>query len=84
MQIEYRIISIGTLAAHPLWNEKGQARTGHATTTLIRTGDAIILVDPSLPTPAIRDEMPQRTVVSVRSVATLTTVKVYSLMGGEL
>ena len=28
--------------------------------------------------------MPQRTVVSVRSVATLTTVKVYSLLGGEL
>lgn len=47
--MDYRIISIGTLASHPLWNERGEVRTGHATTTLIRAGEHTILVDPSLP-----------------------------------
>ena len=45
----YRVISIGTLAHHPLWGERGDVRPGHATTTLIEAGDARILVDPSLP-----------------------------------
>lgn len=44
-----RIISIGALAAHPLWNERSPVRTGHATTSLITTKDANILVDPGLP-----------------------------------
>ena len=35
MQSSHRIISIGTLAAHPLWEERNDVRTGHATTTLI-------------------------------------------------
>ncbi len=47
--MEYRIISIGSLPAHPLWGEKGQVRTGHATTTLITSGKKRILVDPGLP-----------------------------------
>jgi glyoxylase-like metal-dependent hydrolase (beta-lactamase superfamily II) len=49
MSISFRVISIGALAAHPLWNERGEARPGHATTTLISVGNANILVDPSLP-----------------------------------
>jgi glyoxylase-like metal-dependent hydrolase (beta-lactamase superfamily II) len=61
MQLDYRVISIGTLAAHPLWDEKVQSRTGHATTTLIRAGDAAILVDPSLPAPALLARMSERT-----------------------
>jgi glyoxylase-like metal-dependent hydrolase (beta-lactamase superfamily II) len=43
------VISIGTLAAHPLWEERVDVRTGHATTTLVTAGDANILVDPGLP-----------------------------------
>jgi glyoxylase-like metal-dependent hydrolase (beta-lactamase superfamily II) len=58
---EYRIISIGTLAAHPLWEEKVPVRTGHATTTLIAAGEARILVDPSLPAPALFARMSERT-----------------------
>src|SRR5688572_9878669 len=58
---EYRIISIGTLAAHPLWNEKGEVRTGHATTTLISSGGAHILVNPSLPPQALAARMSERT-----------------------
>ena len=45
----FRVISIGTLAHHPLWGERGDVRPAHATTTLIDAGDAKILVDPSLP-----------------------------------
>ena len=47
--MEWRIASIGTLASNPLWKESGPQRTGHATTTVIKSGDAILLVDPSLP-----------------------------------
>lgn len=47
--MDFRIISIGALPSHPLWGEKTQVRTGHATTTLIRTGKRAILVDPGLP-----------------------------------
>jgi glyoxylase-like metal-dependent hydrolase (beta-lactamase superfamily II) len=47
--MDFRIVSIGTLAAHPLWNERAEVRTGHATTTLISAGDVHIIVDPSLP-----------------------------------
>jgi hypothetical protein len=31
--MDYRVISIGTLAANELWNETGPVRTGHATST---------------------------------------------------
>jgi glyoxylase-like metal-dependent hydrolase (beta-lactamase superfamily II) len=46
---EYKVISIGAMAAHPLWDEKGEVRPAHATTTLVTAGDRLILVDPSLP-----------------------------------
>lgn len=49
MHTDLRIISIGALACHPLRGEQGDLRSGHATTTLIRTDDAVILVDPGLP-----------------------------------
>ncbi len=58
--MDLRIISIGTLAAHPLWGERGQARTGHATTTLIRSGDRTILVDPGLPEQALAARLGER------------------------
>jgi len=46
---DFRVISIGTLSRHPLWDEPPGVRTPHATTTLIRSGDKAILVDPGLP-----------------------------------
>lgn len=57
---DFRVISIGTLTAHPLWNERGEVRTGHATTTLITAGDERILVDPSLPAPALVARLHER------------------------
>lgn len=44
-----RVISIGAMAAHPLWHERGDVRPAHATTTLVTSGDTRILIDPSLP-----------------------------------
>ena len=42
--MDVRVISIGALPAHPLWSEKAPVRTGHATTTVIRSRDRVILV----------------------------------------
>lgn len=58
---EYRIISIGALAANPLWDEKSPVRTGHATTTLLASGQARVLVDPSLPPQALLARLGERT-----------------------
>ncbi len=57
---EVRIISIGTLAAHPLWDEKVPVRAAHATTTLIRSGDRTILIDPGLPDRAVAARLSER------------------------
>lgn len=61
MSIDLRVISLGTLPAHPLWEDQGPARTGHATTTLIRAGKRMILVDPGLPDAAIMARLRERT-----------------------
>lgn len=47
--MDYRVISIGALSINDLWDKQGPARTAHATTTLITSGDKRILVDPALP-----------------------------------
>ena len=65
---DYRVISIGTLAAHPLWNERGEVRTGHATATLVTAGEANILVDPSLPAPAMAARLHERSALRPESI----------------
>jgi len=59
--VDYRVISIGTLAAHPLWDEKVEVRTGHATTTLISGGGSHMLVNPSLPGQILEARLSERT-----------------------
>lgn len=59
--IRFDIISIGALSRNRLWNERDAVRTPHATTTLIRTGDRHILVDPGLPPPALAARLFERT-----------------------
>jgi glyoxylase-like metal-dependent hydrolase (beta-lactamase superfamily II) len=54
------IISIGTLGRNRLWNENEIVRTAHATTSLIRAGKRMILVDPGLPPPAIAARLFER------------------------
>ena len=58
--MDWRIASIGTLSCHPLWNERGDHRVGHATTTVIKTGGEIILVDPSLPPTLMEARLQER------------------------
>ncbi|MEL7471691.1 MAG: MBL fold metallo-hydrolase [Planctomycetota bacterium] len=54
------VISIGTLSANDLWDERKGVRTGHATTTLIRDEDRLILVDPGLPPEALSARLGER------------------------
>ncbi len=63
--MKYRIISIGCLAAHPLWNERSPQRSGHATTTLVEaegeSGKPIrLVVDPSLPPVILQARLQER------------------------
>ncbi|MBL9119444.1 MAG: MBL fold metallo-hydrolase [Phycisphaerae bacterium] len=60
MSVSFRVISIGSLSAHPLWNERGEVRPGHSTTTLITSGKATILVDPSLPPQVLVPRLAER------------------------
>ena len=46
--MDFRIISIGTLAVNSLWREREPTRTGHATTTLIREAKRRLGDDPRL------------------------------------
>ncbi len=59
--IRFDIISIGTLSRNRLWNETQDLRTAHSTTTLIRSGNRNILVDPGLPAPALAARLHERT-----------------------
>lgn len=58
--MDVRVISIGALSANPIWNERDPVRTGHATTTLVRAGNATILVDPGLPPAALIPRLHER------------------------
>ena len=64
--MHHAVISIGALAANPLWGERDPARTGHATTVLVRTeaepgGPTInLLIDPALPPEALAARLRER------------------------
>ena len=62
--LDWRVISIGALDAHPEWGERDPVRTGHATTTLIRAQDRIILVDPALPPQILAARLPERAAIT--------------------
>lgn len=68
MTIDYCVISIGTLSRNRLWGERVAVRTSHATTTLIRQGERVILVDPSLPGTALAARLNERTGLGVSDV----------------
>lgn len=59
--MEYKVISIGALDAHPLRGERTAVRTGHATTTLVRSGQTTILIDPGLPPQPLAARLEERT-----------------------
>lgn len=64
MSVEYKVVSVGTLSSNPFWKEPPGVRTPHATTTLVRDADKVILVDPSLPAPALVSRVFERTGLS--------------------
>lgn len=66
--MDYRVISIGTLSRHPFWKETGGLRTPHATTTLIRAGERVILVDPGLPPQVISARLNERSGLTPQAV----------------
>jgi glyoxylase-like metal-dependent hydrolase (beta-lactamase superfamily II) len=61
MSVDFTVVSIGTLSSNPFWHEPGDVRTAHATTTLVRDGERLILVDPSLPDAALAARLHERT-----------------------
>jgi glyoxylase-like metal-dependent hydrolase (beta-lactamase superfamily II) len=69
--IRFDIISIGTLSRNRLWNETQELRTAHSTTTLIRSGNRHILVDPGLPAPALAARLNERTGLSPDRIDTV-------------
>lgn len=66
--MDTRVISIGALSTNPIWNEREPARTGHSTTALVRAGDAVILVDPGLPAPALKARLSERVNLSPKDI----------------
>lgn len=60
--MDYRVISIGALSINDLWDKHApqSTRTAHATTTLVRSGDKRILVDPALPAQVLVPRLAER------------------------
>lgn len=83
--VRFDIISIGTLARNRLWNENEVVRTPHATTTLIRSGKRLILVDPGLPPAVIGARLSERTGLKPAQIDTvfLTACKPQNMAGVE-
>src|SRR4051812_43274448 len=67
----FDIISIGTLSRNRLWGETQAVRTPHATTTLIRSNERKILVDPGLPAMALGARLYERTGIRPGEVDTV-------------
>ncbi len=68
--VNLRIVSLGSLAAHPLRDEKSPRRLGHGTTTLVeipQEGKRIV-VDPALPGDILRARLEERTGLGVEAI----------------
>lgn len=68
MPPEYRVVSLGTLSIHPLWEVDTPARTPHATTSLVMTKEDRVLVNPSLPRQILDARLMERTPFSCRDI----------------
>lgn len=77
MPVSHRIISIGTLSAHPLRGEEGEVRTGHATTSLVQADDRSILVNPSLPSPMLEARLGERASMGLSDVTDVFLTSFY-------
>ena len=77
--MDWRIVSIGTLASNPLWNESGTPRTGHATTTIVKSGDAFMLIDPSLPAQMLHAKLSERWGIGLDSIDSLNINNIFQI-----
>ncbi len=66
--MDYRIISIGALSRHELWNEAPASRSAHSTCTLIRSGKQVILVDPGLPGSILEARLAERAGLKISAI----------------
>jgi glyoxylase-like metal-dependent hydrolase (beta-lactamase superfamily II) len=69
--IRFDVVSIGTLSRNRLWNETQPLRTPHATTTLIRSDNRKIIVDPGLPASAIGARLHERSGLGPEQIDTI-------------
>jgi len=78
-----RVISIGSLSCHPLWNESRPVRTGHATTTLVEGDGVCMVIDPGLPAAVVAARMSERSPHHARDVTHvfLTTITDETMRG---
>jgi len=83
---DVRVISVGTLAANPLWNERTPVRTGYATTTLVQGPRANIIVNPGLPAQILAARLSERTPLKPEDVTHVfvTAFSTDHLRGTEL
>jgi glyoxylase-like metal-dependent hydrolase (beta-lactamase superfamily II) len=51
------IIAIGSLAKNKYWGEKAAVRNEYATTTLVRAGKVVLIVDPGWPAEVLRSAL---------------------------
>lgn len=58
--MDFRVISIGTLSRNEFWKDDVTPRTAHATTTLVRSGKRVIVIDPGLPAQIIAARLKER------------------------
>ena len=58
--MDFRILSLGTLSVNEHWPASQPRRTPHATTTLVRSGKRVIVVDPGLPPQVIAARLGER------------------------
>ena len=61
MSVEFTVVSIGAMSSNPFWEEAPDLRPAHATTTVVRDGERVILVDPSPPAAALAGRLFERT-----------------------
>lgn len=66
--MEIIVVSIGTLSQNPFWQETQAVRTPHATTSLVRQNDRVILVDPSLPAQALEARIAERAGIKAAAI----------------
>ena len=69
--MDYRVISIGALSRHDLWPKARPDGAAHATTTLVRSGDRTILIDPALPAQALVPRLDERSGLEPSDITTI-------------